>query len=380
MASFKKLNTGWEYRLQFKDAFTQKFREKSQRGFNTKKEAELAAADFLKKQAEGYEQTDIALSDFLKLWLSEYKKGSVRKNTLELHQANVKNHITPYFKNIMLRDVKPVMYQTFLNSISDDDYSKRTVELVHSTMHNAMSKAVTIGKLEKNPCIGVTIKGTRTKKEFSFIDSSDIPNFLQAAHQYDYIYWIFFKVLIETGMRKGEAAALQWTDIDLKNLTINITKTLDFTTKDKDELFGETKTLRSTRTIRIRQQLANDLRFHMNWQNQNKLNMQTLYQHDLNLVLCRNDGSRMPKSSLFNAFSRILKRLDLPALPIHSLRHTYAVLLLESDADMKFVQEQLGHGSIQITSDIYAHISKKIEAANMEKFEKFTKEIFSGNN
>ncbi|MEK4527297.1 tyrosine-type recombinase/integrase [Paenibacillus sp. FSL H8-0104] len=72
------------------------------------------------------------------------------------------------------------------------------------------------------------------------------------------------------------------------------------------------------------------------------------------MVLCREDGNFMPKSSLFNAFSRILQRCDLPSLPIHSLRHTCAVLLLESGADMKFVQEQLGHGSIQITSDVYA--------------------------
>ncbi|MEN1985970.1 tyrosine-type recombinase/integrase [Paenibacillus sp. ES5-4] len=84
----------------------------------------------------------------------------------------------------------------------------------------------------------------------------------------------------------------------------------------------------------------------------------------------------MPKSSLFNAFSRILQRSDLPSLPIHSLRHTCAVLLLEAEADMKFVQEQLGHGSIQITSDVYAHISSKIQTNNMDKFEKFTKGIF----
>ncbi|MCY9582690.1 tyrosine-type recombinase/integrase [Paenibacillus alvei] len=48
----------------------------------------------------------------------------------------------------------------------------------------------------------------------------------------------------------------------------------------------------------------------------------------------------------------------MPALPIHSLRHTYAVLMLEAGADMKFIQEQLGHGSIKIISDVYAHIQK----------------------
>lgn len=101
-----------------------------------------------------------------------------------------------------------------------------------------------------------------------------------------------------------------------------------------------------------------------------------MYRHDLNLVLCKNDGSPMPKSTLFNAFQRILKRVNLNEnLRIHSLRHTYAVLMLEAGADIKFVQEQLGHKSVQITSDIYAHISKKLEQRNIDKYELYTSNI-----
>nr|WP_262384927.1 tyrosine-type recombinase/integrase [Paenibacillus terrae] len=66
----------------------------------------------------------------------------------------------------------------------------------------------------------------------------------------------------------------------------------------------------------------------------------------------------------------------LPPLPIHSLRHTHTVLQLEAGAEMKYVQERLGHGSIQITSDIFANISKKIEMNNMEKYESFTEKLF----
>lgn len=83
----------------------------------------------------------------------------------------------------------------------------------------------------------------------------------------------------------------------------------------------------------------------------------------------------MPKSSLFNAFSRILKRAGIPPLPIHSLRHTHAVILLEAGADLKYIQERLGHGSIQITSDVYSHISKKIEREKIEKFDDYYSRI-----
>jgi integrase len=83
----------------------------------------------------------------------------------------------------------------------------------------------------------------------------------------------------------------------------------------------------------------------------------------------------MPKSILFNAFSRILKAADIPYISIHSTRHTHAVLLLESGADMKYVQERLGHGSMQITADVYAHISKKIEEKSMNQYEEYMSKI-----
>ncbi|USK68401.1 site-specific integrase [Peribacillus asahii] len=240
-------------------------------------------------------------------------------------------------------------------------------------MHNAFKKAVILGKIPKNPCTGVEIKGEKNEKEIQFIESEHISHFLKEAYQYGYIYWIFFRVLIETGIQKGEVAALQWTDIDLKNKPININKSLDFqaAAKDPKEIFIGTKTPSSMRVITISQSLANNLHFHKKYQNQNKLSLKENYHHDLNLVLCRNDGNYMPKTSPFNAFSRIPKSVGF--LP---LRHTHAVLLLEAGADLKYIQqERLGHGSIQITSDIYSHISKKIEENTINKFEDYMKNV-----
>ncbi|MGN7457861.1 tyrosine-type recombinase/integrase [Paenibacillus pasadenensis] len=383
MANYKKHDSGWEYRLKYKDPFTGKTREKSGRGFATKKEAQVAVSEFEKKLAGGYEQTDMPLADYLDTWLQEYKTGTVRKNTLLIHQNNIKKHIKPYFKNLMLQSLKPVMYQRFLNHLVDGGMSHRTAQIVHSTMHNAYEKAVTLGKLEKNPCIGVEIKGDRKKRNVKFIGSDDIPKLMQELRKYGYEYWIFFKALLETGMRKGEAAALKWSDISLDLRRLVIDETLDWTAISPEEnadYFGDTKTLSSERTIKFSSGFADDLRAHKAWQEQNKAAFGDLYKTDLDLVLCRADGSPMPKSSLFNAFSRCLQRVGLPPLPIHSTRHTFAVLMLEAGVEMKVVQEMLGHGSIQITSDVYAHISKKIEDTSMEKFETFTTGILNFKN
>lgn len=360
MASFKKHDTGWEYRIRVKDPYTQKFREKSQRGFASKKEAQLAAAAAEKQFAAGHVQTDdMTLSAYLDAWLTGYKAGTVRKNTLEAHRYNINSHIKPYFKSIMLRGVKPIMYQAFLNQLGENGYSRRTVEMVHSTMVNAMKKAITLGMLDRNPCTGAEMRGQKPTGKLQFIESSDLPTFLAAAQEHcEYIYWRLFKLLILTGMRKGEACALQWSDVDLDAGTISITKTFDF----KDKLLGDPKTYSSIRTIGIGETLRSDLREHKE-------------RHPFDLVFCRGDGKPLASSTIADAFKRALERAGLPDMRVHSCRHTCAVLLLEAGVDTKYVQEQLGHGSIKITLDVYTHLSKKLERRSLDRFEAFVKDL-----
>ncbi|MEH6945001.1 N-terminal phage integrase SAM-like domain-containing protein [Bacillus sp. JJ722] len=104
----------------------QKCNEKPGENHITKKEAQIAATKEEKNLAEGFEQTDLTLETFLYEWLTEYKKGTIRKNTFILHERNIKKHIAPYFKKILIPKVKPIMHQKFLNFLSEQGYSKRT--------------------------------------------------------------------------------------------------------------------------------------------------------------------------------------------------------------------------------------------------------------
>ena len=378
MAYFRKRGNGWEYRVSYKDPFTNKSKVKSKTGFKTKKEASIAASEMEKQLSEGIKETNMSLKTYLHEWLYEYKQDTVRKNTFLIHKNSVDKHIITYFQEMKLNDLKPLMYQKFLNQLSDSK-SKRTVEIVHSTIYSALDRAVILGMIKSNPCHKASIRGETKQKDLEYLKSEDISKFLAEAYQYGYIYWLFFKLLIETGMRKGEAGALQWSDINLTDQTIAITKTLDYQASvdaGVNVLFGDTKTYHSRRTIGISHSLTRDLRSHMQWQNQNKLALNDVYRHDLNLVNSRKNGSFIPKSTLFNAFGRILKKVKIPPLPIHATRHTHAVLLLEAGTEMKYIQERLGHSSIKITADVYVHISKKIEKNSMDKFEEYTKNIF----
>ncbi|KIL73684.1 tyrosine-type recombinase/integrase [Bacillus badius] len=386
MASFKKIGKeNWMFRFKYKDPITDKQREIKRQGFRTKLEAVKAYEEIKRKIDLGFDSaSDEKLAEFLDYWLKEYKSGKVAKNTYRIHERNIKNHIVPYFQNIKLSDVSYGLYQKFINHLIKQGYSKRTVEIIHGTMYSAMKKARRLKKIQDNPCEDITIYSVKEKRkkdnptDLKFIPYEKIDDFLEAALMDNPTYYLFFRFLIETGMRKGEALALQWNCLNLNESRIKVEQTLDYEAKSDDELFDDTKSYHSTREIPITKRLAAELKTHKIRQNDQKLRFKDHYYHDLNLVFCREDGSPLSKSTLFSAFRRVLNKSGLPNLSIHSLRHTHAVLMLESNVEMKFIQEALGHSSMQITSDVYSHVSKKIETDAIERFEKYTENIILG--
>jgi len=378
--SYRKHNKEWEYRITYQDPTTKKRKEKSKRGFKSKPEARIAAQEMEQKLLSGIEMSNnILIKDYLPTWLKEYKHGVVRKNTYQIHERNINKHLIPYFKKMKLKELKPITYQKFLNYLGEKGYSRRTVQIIHGTMRAAMERAKINQKIEFNPCDGAEIKTQKSRRskseELPYIPSDRVNDLLKAAYEYGYIYYIIFKILLETGMRKGEAAGLRWTDINLKEKTITISNTLHFDAKNEEELFGDTKTYSSQRTIGIDDDLVKTLQFHIKWQNQNKLALGDDYAHSLNLVCCRPDGTHLTKSTLFNAFSRILNKAAIDPIPIHGLRHTHAVMLLEAGASMKYIQERLGHKSMEVTSDVYSHISKRLETKTLDMYEEYKKRL-----
>lgn len=370
MASFRKRGKSWQYRIVIKDPYSEKQKEYSQSGFATKKEAQMAAAKREKSVLTGYEQGDFGFSTYTREWLAQYVKDKLRPNTYKTYRTALENHAIPHFGNMNLKEIKPMMYQKFIDSLMEKNLSTETARRVHNVCYQALKRAVLNQYIESNPAENVRIKRKQVKK-LMYLEPTFLSEFYKEAYKRGHVYGIYFEYLFESGARKGEGAGLQWPRVDWKNDITKIEETLDFQPDNKDELFGPVKKDSSFRDVKMRKSFMRKLQEHLKYQNQRKLQLGDLYRHDLNLVFCRDDGTPLPKSTLYNVFKSCLEKIGAPPLPIHSTRHTHAVMLLEAGADMKYIQERLGHKSFEVTSNTYSHVSEKIETRSIDKFEDY---------
>jgi integrase len=165
-------------------------------------------------------------------------------------------------------------------------------------------------------------------------------------------YSIVFLLAIYTGMRQGELLGLRWSDIDFEKRTIHIQQTLSH---DGKELRPHAKTKSSIRSVAISQETISALKKHRNLIKQEKMFLGSEYR-DHDLVICTSLGTPVNPRHINKVWDHFLKKIDVPKITFHDLRHTHASLLLKQGTHPKIVSERLGHSSIQMTLDTYSHL------------------------
>ncbi|MGA4718824.1 tyrosine-type recombinase/integrase [Fictibacillus nanhaiensis] len=384
MASFRKHENGtWEYRVRYKDRSSQKHKEKSKRGFKTKKEAQLAAAkvemdlDYYGFSEDGNEMVD----KYFENWLEVYKKPHVKPITYSLQERNVRLNILPKWQGYKLKEIERTEYQRWINTLRET-YTEGTVRRIHSIMNSAMNDAVHEFRIIKeNPITRISVpKDNQDDKEVKFFTIHQLEHFLSkvkapqknAKYQHSIQYYVLFTLLARTGIRIGEALALTWDDIDLDGKKLNINKTLVYPTNSKPYL-STPKSKKSKRSIGLDDQTLQLLKKHRINRSEVYLRYMNYKKADTNIVFHQHEGRWLRTNVVREYFKEICKRINLPVLSPHALRHSHAVHLLEAGASLKYVSERLGHSSIKTTADTYLHVTQKVEDQALELYQQYTK-------
>lgn len=172
---------------------------------------------------------------------------------------------------------------------------------------------------------------------------------------------------ITTGMRRGAIAAIQWDNVDLKKKMLYVQYSLQRIDGELKPM--DTKTNKSRRSVALMDITIEALKEERKNQLERKLAYGEKYQ-DLNYVCCWDDGRPLDPDFISKKFNKIVKKLDMPQIRFHDLRHTHATMLLKQGTNPKIVQERLGHATISTTMDIYSHALPEMQKEATEKLEK----------
>lgn len=329
---------------------------------NTRKEVKDQLTKALRDLQQGlpvaFERQSV--DEFLKFWLEQSVKPTVRPGTLNSYQVFCEVHIIPHLGKKQLAKLSPQDVQAFLNKKSAEGLSPRTVQYAHAVLRRALNVALKWGAIGRNPaCL---VDGPRVpRKEIQPLTPEQASTFLDSVRD-DRLYALYV-VALSLGLRQGEALGLRWEDIDLEAGTLQVSKALHRTGK-KFELL-EPKTDRSRRNLTLPGITIAAIREHRKHQLEDRLRAGA-YWEDWGLVFCNEIGQPLERCSVTHRFQRALEKAGLPRFRFHDLRHTAATFLLAQGVDLRVVMEVLGHSEIALTANLYTHVlpALKHDAAN----------------
>ena len=305
----------------------------------------------------------LTLGAWLDTWLKVYKAPTTRPLTLSGYARIVKRHLQPALGHIQLQALKPEHIQHYCNDKARQGLDASTIRQHFRVLSNALRQAEKIGRVSRN--VARLVDPPRVaRKERSTLTIAQVRTDLLTAIQGDRLAAAYVTFFL-TGLRRGELLGLRWRDIDFETGVLYVRQILERVenpsgTGPKTHLaFLEPKTARSRRTVALPAECVTALRQHRARQAEERLRLGAAYQ-DHGLVFAQANGRPIDPYSMNRAFQTVLKRAGLPAIRLHDARHTYATWMLQTGVPLKVVSDQLGHTSIAITGDIYAHVTQEV--------------------
>jgi integrase len=240
-----------------------------------------------------------------------------------------------------------------------------TVKAVHVTLHKAFAAAVKWERLAKNPADQADPPRVPVNTDnMPTWTAEQLRMFLEFTASMDDRNHALWVLLATTGMRRGEALGLRWQDVDLDAGRLRVVQTV-LSINGKISV-SEPKTARGRRPVSLDPSTVAALREHRRLMLEERMVVAADHA-DEGLVFHRPDGSALRPETVSTTFLRRQRTLDVPRLTLKGLRHTWATLALEQGINPKVVQERLGHSTVNITLNVYSHVSPTMhdQAANL---------------
>ena len=357
-----------------KDEITGKVRKTTRRGFKTKKEAQLCEAKIKTEIAtNGLLNTDVTtFKKIYELWYEGYQH-TIKESTLVVN-SYVFKLLLDKLEYIQLKKITLPFCQKIITDYSKE-FSLSTLKKIKIYGGMIFDYAVKMKVIYSNPMKDVLLPKkqvdiTNNDKDL-YYSKDELNHFLKLVDSTNDIKLsAMFRVLAYTGIRKGELQALEWSDIDFTNNTININKTLSINSEHKITV-QTPKSKSSIRCISIDEETKLILK---RWKaKQRELFFSLGTRVKKNQLCFTNDitNDYLYLNFTNDKLSKICKKHKFKEIKIHGFRHTHCSLLFESGFTIQEVQDRLGHSDLKTTMSVYAHVTEKQRDNMADKFAKF---------
>lgn len=352
------------------DPLTGKERRTTRRGFKTMKEAKQAERNLLldveenglpSNQSDGFQ--DPTFEKLASLWLENYKT-TVKPSTFENVRSKVEKMTEEHFKELKLKKITVAYCQRVVIELS-----KTYVLYNHylSVINRIFKYAVLMDILNSNPFDKVIKpKSRQIQRKGNFLTKEELKEFLKLAQDTTLSYFFpLVHLMSYTGLRQGEALALKWSDIDFENKKITVNKTAA-RIKEK-QILQTPKTKNSKRVISIDPATLSILK---GWKkDQIKIYFKNgkHFKGEENFIFTNQRGDWVHIHNFIRYFKRFIADHKLKQITPHGLRHTHASLLFSAGVEPKNISDRLGHSTVQITLDLYTHITEEQRTDTVEK-------------
>lgn len=325
----------------------------------TRKEVSEQLKIILREQQQGkLEATGKqTMAGLLTHWLA-HVRSAIRSRTYESYETMVRLHITPAVGRYQVGKLKTVHIAAMLQAMEDRGLAARTRRYARQITRMALDYAIERGLVHRNVAVGAPTPRME-RHEVQVLSPAQARRLLDAAigDRLEALY----SVALGLGLRQGESLGLHWRDVDLDAGTLLVRSSLQRTGGRLQ--FVPPKTEKSRRTLSLPAETITALRAHRLRQMEEHAACPDWHEHGL--VFCTPKGTPIEKSGITKRFALLLERAGLPPMRFHDLRHSCASILLAQGVPLTVVQHVLGHSSITVTGDIYAHLmpTAKQEAA-----------------
>ena len=346
------------------------------------KEDLKAAQDGLKEEKKEFRNSNkkgMTLDKWFETWMDVYKYGKLREST-RLHYIQIyQKHIAPTLGRKQIADISHAQIQKLVNNLDQDGVGYSTKSRCQILLYDMFSKAILDDYVFKNPAKAIAMRD-KERFERRVLNEDDQRDFFETAA--GTFYNNLFVVAVNTGLRQGELCALTPDDIDFDNHTLEVKRTLLYikmAEDDKKEFhFGDPKTASSVRTVPLTKQCEEALKKQLTQRNIifSKLSAKPVEGFE-DLLFVTKYGTPLCNELVCEAIGKIVNEINtmrdeadkFESFSCHCFRHTFATRCFEAGVSPKTVQSYLGHSSLQMTMDLYTHVTEDKKLTDIQLLE-----------